>query len=114
MNTIKSNKENIAYCGLYCGSCRSFLKNKCPGCLKNEKATWCTIRKCCISNKIRTCAECKENNIENCKDYNNIFSKVIQFISRTDRKKCIEMINKKDAKHFADHMSKNKLVSIKK
>lgn len=37
-------KQNVAYCGLYCGACQSYTKGKCPGCDANEKATWCEIR----------------------------------------------------------------------
>lgn len=38
---------DVAYCGLYCGACKSHRKGKCPGCRENSKATWCEIRKCC-------------------------------------------------------------------
>ena len=34
------NPEKIAFCGLYCGACRQYLKEKCPGCRKNEKAKY--------------------------------------------------------------------------
>ena len=37
MRTIVSDTQNIAACGLYCGACRKFLAEKCPGCKQNEK-----------------------------------------------------------------------------
>jgi len=50
MREIVKDKEMVAYCGLYCGACPQYLKEKCEGCMKNVKATWCKIRKCCIKN----------------------------------------------------------------
>ena len=43
MRTIVPDNKNIAACGLYCGACRKFLAEKCPGCKPNKKATWCKI-----------------------------------------------------------------------
>lgn len=53
---------NVAYCGLYCAECRSFKKGSCLGCYDNEKASWCEIKKCCISNGYSTCADCTITN----------------------------------------------------
>ena len=58
MKPIVPDTQSIAACGLYCGACRKFLIGKCPGCKRNEKATWCKIRSCCQENKFNTCAEC--------------------------------------------------------
>ena len=46
MKNIESDKELIAACGLYCGACRKYLAERCPGCRLNEKAAWCKIRSC--------------------------------------------------------------------
>ena len=32
MKNIKADKAMIAVCGLYCGACRKYLMDKCPGC----------------------------------------------------------------------------------
>ena len=46
------NKDLIAPCGMNCGLCRNFLrdKNKCPGCFNgrkiNEKCIKCAIKLC--------------------------------------------------------------------
>ena len=37
MKEIKENVGLVAYCGLYCGACKAYLKEKCSGCLNNEK-----------------------------------------------------------------------------
>jgi hypothetical protein len=37
MKDIVSNQELVAYCGLYCGACRAYRMDKCPGCHDNEK-----------------------------------------------------------------------------
>ena len=41
MKEIVADTNLIGYCGLYCGACKRYLKDKCPGCHKNEKAAWC-------------------------------------------------------------------------
>lgn len=105
---------NVAYCGLYCGECRSMKKGKCPGCYENEKATWCEIRKCCNENGYSTCADCKITPIKECKKYNNFFAKVIGFVTRTDRSKCLDRIKIVGCELFAKEMSDKKIMSIKK
>ena len=41
---IITDKNLVAYCGLYCGACRSYLKRKCQACKDNEKASWCKVK----------------------------------------------------------------------
>ncbi len=105
---------NVAYCGLYCGACKSLLKGKCAGCYQNEKATWCEIRKCCIENGYVTCADCRLMPLKECKKYNNMFAKVIGFVSRTNRSKCIDCIKEMGVEKFADEMKRTGKMSIKK
>jgi phage FluMu protein Com len=38
MKQIVSSPELIALCGLYCGACKAYLSDKCPGCRENNKA----------------------------------------------------------------------------
>lgn len=105
---------NVAYCGLYCGACKSLKKGKCPGCYGNEKATWCEIRKCCRENGYATCVDCKIMPLKDCKKYNNLFAKVIGFVTRTDRSKCIERIKETGCECFALEMNKKDQMSMKK
>lgn len=105
---------NVAYCGLYCGACKSFKKGKCLGCYGNEKATWCEIRKCCRKNDYSTCADCRIVSFEECKKYNNIFAKFIGFITWTNRSKCIDLIKITGAEAFATYMNEKNQMSIKK
>lgn len=116
MNTqIVNDQQLIAKCGLYCGACGKFVKEKCPGCSKNEKATWCQIRICCDTNEYKSCAECKEfSNAMDCKKYNNVFSKVIGFVLRSNRHACLTFIQEKGYENFATYMSENKLQSLKR
>lgn len=60
MKNIESDKELIAACGLYCGACRKYLAEKCPGCRLNEKAAWCKIRSCffCLKTIRRNASRC--------------------------------------------------------
>lgn len=114
MRTIEAKKELVAYCGLYCGSCKAYLKEKCPGCAKNEKAAWCKIRSCNMQNGTAACAECKTTSAAECKDYNTVFGKVIEFFTGTDRKKCLAMIDSDGIEKFAEYMAEKKIMSIKK
>jgi hypothetical protein len=101
------NKNLIAYCGLYCKNCSKYKQAKCAGCEKNEKASWCTIRTCCIEKGIQSCAQCSDfQNPSECKKYNNVFSKVIQFVTRTDRELCVKLIKEEGREAFISYMDK--------
>jgi len=115
MKEIVADTKLIAYCGLYCGSCRSYLKESCPGCAENKKATWCTIRSCNMEHGYASCADCKEfSNAMDCKKYNNFMSKVFGLIFRSDRNACINMIRSNGYENFAKYMAENKQHTIKK
>ena len=49
MKEIASDPNLVAYCGMYGGACKAYLRDKCPGCDDQQKASWCKIRSCCIS-----------------------------------------------------------------
>jgi len=105
--------KDVAYCGLYCVNCSKFNKQKCPGCAKNEKATWCKIRSCCLENAYASCADCKEYEyVKDCEKYNNVFARVIEFVTRTDRSLCIEQIKNDGVEFFVDTMTKNGKMSL--
>jgi hypothetical protein len=115
MKEIKSDKSKIAFCGLYCGACSRYLKNKCKGCAGNDKASWCKVRSCCIENSYSSCAECKEfQDISECKKFNNFMSKIFGFIFNSDRKACIEIIKNKGMDDYLKLMVENKIATIKK
>lgn len=112
---IIADKKLIACCGLYCGACGKYLKGKCLGCLKNEKAGWCQVRKCCLENRYASCADCKiVSNPEECGKLNNCISKIISLFTKSDRPGCIRFIKEKGYDAFAQEMAANKTQSIKK
>ncbi len=111
---IKADKSLIAFCGLYCGACRSYLKGKCAGCKDNVKATWCKVRQCCIENNYLSCANCKIMELKDCKKFNNFISKIIGFVFNSDRPACICRINEIGYENFAVEMTENKRHAIKK
>jgi Protein of unknown function (DUF3795) len=105
----------IAYCGLYCGACRSYQKGKCPGCAKNVKANWCKIKKCCEEQSLKSCADCIEfNDVMKCKKFNHIISKIFAIILRSNRHGNIEYIKQNGYAAFADLMIKTKSMSVRK
>jgi len=115
MKDIVSRADLVAYCGLYCGACSSYLKDRCPGCHENEKATWCKVRTCCIEQRYSSCAECKEfTDPRTCKKYNNFISKVIGLVLRSDRPACIAQIKEIGIQGHADVLSKQRKQTIKK
>jgi hypothetical protein len=115
MREIKPDSSLVAFCGLYCGACGSYLKEKCDGCLKNDKASWCKIRSCCIGRNIASCAACEEfPNPRDCGKFNNFISKLFGLVFRSDRAACIEKIREIGIQPFAAEMAASKRQSIKK
>lgn len=115
MEQKTADKNLVAFCGLYCGECKAYKKGKCPCCQKNEKATWCKVRSCCLENGICSCADCKTfANVSDCKKFNNFFSKLFAFVFGSDRKACINMIKEKGYEAYAEEMTKRGSQTIKK
>lgn len=110
----EADKNLIAYCGLYCGACRSYLKGKCHGCKENAKATWCKTRTCCIENNYLSCADCDKKELMECKKFHNAISEVFGFIFNSDRPACINRIKEKGYEDYAAEMAANKMQSIKR
>lgn len=115
MKELESNPGLVAYCGLYCGACKSFLKERCKSCHDNQKATWCKVRLCCIKNHYLSCADCKEfTDPRNCRLFNNFLSKAFGFIFRSDRAACIAQIRKIGVQAHADKMAEQGLQSVRR
>lgn len=109
------SKELVSFCGLYCGACNKFLKGKCPGCLKNKKASWCQVCLCNLKNSYSSCAHCREfSDVAKCKKYNNFFAKIFGLIFRSDRRAGIERIKKVGRAEFAKEMNEKGQSAIKK
>ena len=103
---ILADEKLVAYCGLYCGACRRYLSDTCPGCGKNEKATWCRIRKCNIEHSLSGCAECSEfSDVNGCKKFNNPLSRVFGFIFRSNRKAGVDRIRSVGRDRFAAELA---------
>lgn len=114
MKQILKNSGLVAYCGLYCGACKRYLNDKCPGCRENTKATWCKLRTCCIDNHFGSCADCAEFADPNdCAKFNNFISKIFAFIFRSNRKACIEQIRVKGLDGHAEIMTGLKRHSLR-
>lgn len=112
---ILSNPQLIAYCGLYCGACNSYLNGRCPGCRQNSKAAWCKVRTCNMGNNYSSCADCKEfSNPLDCRKFNNTISKIFALVFRSDRPASIQMIKEKGYEGYAAYMTENKLQVIKR
>ena len=115
MKDIVADTKLVAYCGLYCGACKKYLNGKCPGCADNEKASWCKIRSCCMENNYSTCADCATvEEVADCNKFNNAMSKVFEFIFRSNRQACIGLIKEKGKQEFAEQMTQNKVMTIRR
>jgi len=109
------NSNLISYCGLYCGACSSFKKGKCPGCARNEKASWCKVRKCNIANGLQSCADCKEfSNVSYCSKFNNIAAKAFGILFNTDRGKGIAFIKSEGYELYAQNMAAMNRVCLRR
>ena len=113
MNDITTDIHAIAACGLYCGACRKYRNGKCPGCHKNEKASWCKIRRCCIERGYHTCAEC-DKDITTCPLHNTFISKVFALIFRSDRPACISYIRQHGEQAYAEEMTRRGQQTMKR
>lgn len=115
MRTIPIDKALVACCGLYCGACKKYLREKCPGCHENEKASWCKTRLCCIEHSYASCADCTivDNYVE-CKKLNNVISKLFGLLFRSDRLACIALIKEQGYESFARSMAEKGTMTIKR
>lgn len=111
---MNGNVELVSFCGLYCGSCKRYLKGSCPGCKNNVKATWCKTRTCNMQNGYKSCADCKSTNFRDCKINNNIISKAFGLVFNTDRLAGLELIRDNGYDAFAQQMTDLKQVSVKR
>ena len=115
MKTIVSDTALVAYCGLYCGACKRYLNDKCPGCANNEKASWCKLRSCTLEKNIRSCADCDAfSDPMDCKKFNNIIAKLFALIFNSNRAACIAKIEAVGYDDFAAYMAENKIMSFKR
>jgi len=104
----------IAFCGLYCGTCTSYLKGKCPGCTENNKAGWCKIRTCNIDSKLSNCAHCHTQHLSECKKLNNTIGKIFKLIFKTDRVASLQYIKDKGEMAYTDKMCELKQMAVRK
>ncbi len=115
MREVKADKAFVAYCGLYCGACGAYLKEKCKGCHENAKASWCKVRACCIERGYATCAECTEfAEAGDCRKFNNVISKLFGFIFSSDRAACIRQVKEIGVEGHAKRMAEAKQHTIKR
>jgi hypothetical protein len=113
MNTeIIADQKMIAYCGLFCGACRKYLKGSCPGCQENVKASWCKVRTCCMEHNYASCADCTLMSLEECKKFNNFMAKLFGMIFNSDRPACIREIQSNGYTEFAGMMAAKRKQSL--
>lgn len=99
----------IAACGLYYTNCKKYRSRFCSGYQKNEKASWCNVRACCMTHNYRSCADCNEyDDPKECKLFNNGFSRFIGWLVNSDRKACIVFIKENGYDRFAEEMNRQK------
>ena len=115
MKPIVADANLVAYCGLYCGACGAYRRGRCPGCHENEKATWCKVRTCCRENGYASCAECKTvGDPAECRKFNNVISKLIGFVLRSDRRACILQIREQGVAAHAEIMAAGQRQTIRR
>jgi len=104
----------VGYCGLYCGACGSYLRERCPGCHQNERASWCKVRTCCREQGYATCADCTTvADPTDCRKFTNFMSTAIGFLLRSDRRACIMQIREMGLNGHAENMALHKRQTIR-
>lgn len=115
MKEIVADTALVGYCGLYCGACGSYLKDRCRGCHENERAAWCKVRSCCRQEGYATCADCVTfTDPANCTKFNNFVSKTIGFVLRSDRRACIKQVRDQGLPAHAEDMARHKRQTIRR
>ena len=115
MKVLVADPNLVAFCGLYCGACKRYLAEKCPGCRDNEKATWCRVRACGLEHGFATCADCDLlDDVGDCGDYNSVVARFFAFLFRSDRMACIRFIEERGVEAFAQEMTLNRTMTIKR
>ncbi len=113
MREIVADRKLVAYCGLYCGACGSYLKGRCPGCHENTKASWCKVRSCCAENGYASCANCSVYSDPNeCKLFNSFISRAIGLVLNSNRQACVMQIRRVGLDEHAALMTKRKRQTI--
>ena len=115
MSKVVNDPGLVAYCGLYCGACRSYRKEKCPGCHDKEKADWCKVRLCCREHGYATCAECEiVGDFRDCGKLNNVVSKLFALVFRSDRPASLDRIGEVGIHAYAAEMAESGQQSVKR
>lgn len=115
MSEITADKNLVAFCGLYCAACSRYVKEKCPGCRENKKASWCGVRTCCLERGYDSCADCTEfPEAQECGTFNNFMARIFGFIFRSDRAACIGAIREKGYDAFVRDMAARRARTIRR
>jgi hypothetical protein len=106
MRQVFADPDLVACCGLYCGACDAYLKEKCPGCRKSQKNGWCGIKLCAADKGIASCADCLQfKDPRDCGKFNNFISKVMGLVFNSDRPACIGELKQLGPKAYAAKMA---------
>ena len=115
MREIVADVKQVGCCGLYCGACGAYLKEKCAGCHESKKRDWCSIKACCAQKGFWTCAECDQHEDPcECDKAQCLISKIIGFFTKSDRPACVRQIRETVLKAYATKMADLKLQAIPK
>ena len=113
MKEIVADQNLIAYCGLYCGACGSYLRGRCPGCHENAKAKWCKVRTCCLDHQYHSCADCREFSDPNrCGHFHNFFFKLMALVFNSNRRACVFKVRELGLDGYAAFMTGRKIRTL--
>ena len=73
------------------------------------------MRRCGIDKKYLSCADCEQfDNPEDCKLFNNIMARLFALVFRSDREACIRQIKAAGITSYANDMTANRRMTLKK
>jgi len=116
MNEIVTDPQLVAHCSFYCGSCKSYRKGKCPGCVAKEKdPSWCRVRPCCREHAYRSCVDCTElEDISSCRKVNGLVNRLYGFVFRYSRLKNFDRLREVGYEAYAAELAQTGKLWVKR
>ncbi len=98
MNNIESYYGRVPACGVFCGGCPTYTRDKirCPGADENiKRCEGCkTFHLCCKEKGIIHCYECKDFPCKRFKDFSYLESEVIEKLTESGIKTTVQLYDR--------------------
>ena len=105
MLPLVADANLVSACGLYCGACKAYRAQKCPGCRGNYKAVYCRVRRCVRRRGIRSCADCDDHpDPRTCRKVHGLLFRTVDLLTDTGRMDCLDRVKELGHEGYAEEM----------